>query len=238
MKFSLISDMHVNHPQPKTPYDKLEEFVVVAGDTSDGLDGVKFLNKLKRKGHTVFAVDGNHEHYCNFSQGREQKETEEAFYANLGQTFVMQMPEHKLEFIGCNGWYTVDNESRWAFYMHDSEYCRLSAEQVNKLAYDDYMFLMEYLDSFPLDRKAVVVTHTSPCRETLDPKFDGHYSNNWYYNPYMREVLKKHKDKIAVWCHGHTHARNEAIVEGVRVVCNPRGYPRENPLWEPLTIEV
>jgi len=38
MKFSLISDMHVNHPQLKTPYDKLEEIIVVAGDTSDDRD--------------------------------------------------------------------------------------------------------------------------------------------------------------------------------------------------------
>jgi len=137
MKFSLISDMHVDFPQPPTPYNKLEEVVVVAGDTSNGLVGVKFLNKLKRKGHTVFAVDGNHEHYSNFSQGRTQEETEKGFYKGLDQTFVMQMPEHKLEFVGCNGWYLVEDEERWSYYMNDSKNGRLSKEQVNKLAYDE-----------------------------------------------------------------------------------------------------
>lgn len=38
MKFSLLSYMHVDFPQLKTPYDKLEEIVVVAGDTSNGLE--------------------------------------------------------------------------------------------------------------------------------------------------------------------------------------------------------
>lgn len=27
------------------------------------------------------------------------------------------------------------------------------------------------------------------------------------------------------------------VVDGVRVVCNPRGYPNENPDWRPRTIE-
>ena len=49
MKFSLISDMHVNHPQPKTPYAKLEKVVVVAGDTSNGLEGLRFLESIKQE---------------------------------------------------------------------------------------------------------------------------------------------------------------------------------------------
>lgn len=69
-KYSLISDMHVNHPQLKTPYELLEENVIVAGDTSNGLDGLKFLHKIQKKGHNVYAVDGNHEHYRNVNQGR------------------------------------------------------------------------------------------------------------------------------------------------------------------------
>lgn len=85
MKFSLISDMHVDFPQPKTPYDQLEQFVIVAGDTSNGLEGTKFLQKLQRKGFDVFAVDGNHEHYSNLTQGRTQQQTEEQFYHLLGQ---------------------------------------------------------------------------------------------------------------------------------------------------------
>jgi len=48
MKFTLISDMHVDFPQNKTPYEQFEETVVVAGDTSNGLEGLKFLNSLFR----------------------------------------------------------------------------------------------------------------------------------------------------------------------------------------------
>lgn len=235
MKFSLISDMHVDFPQPKTPYDKLEEQVVVAGDTSNGLLGAKFLNKLKNKGHKVFAIDGNHEHYSNLSQGRTQVQTENAFYSGLQQHRAI-IADDNIMIVGVNGWYQVADEELWQGYMNDSFYSGLSADDVNMLAEGDAGFIGQMLSLHT--GRAIVVTHTAPTLETLNPRFDGHYSNEWYWNPLMGEVLRKHAAKIAVWCHGHTHSKNEAIVHGVRVVCNPRGYPGENPDWEPLTIEV
>lgn len=100
--FSLISDMHVDFPQPKTPYVDLEKFVIVAGDTSNGLGGLKFLQKLKNKGFEVFAIDGNHEHYANLSQDRTQQQTEDQFYLGLDQqNFVHYHGE--LLIVGWNG---------------------------------------------------------------------------------------------------------------------------------------
>lgn len=235
MKFSLISDMHVDFPQPKTPYDLLEKIVVVAGDTSNGLEGLKFLQKLRNKGFDVKAVDGNHEHYRNASQGRTEKETTARFreehprYSEIGE----------VSFILANGWYQVEHEALWQSRMNDSRMGALTAEKVNELAYYDYASIRERLESVKgFQRKAVVVTHTAPCIETLNPAYEGEYSNYWYHNPMMRSLLSEFSNEILVWCHGHTHAPNDQVVEGVRVVCNPRGYPGENPDWRPLTVEV
>lgn len=234
-KFSLISDMHVDFHQPKTPYDQLEKFVVVAGDTSNGLGGLKFLQKLKNKGHEVFAVDGNHEHYANRSQGRHQKNTDWEFYDELDQAQCLVMG-NGLTIIGCNGWYPVEDGELWQSYMPDSRNGLLSAEHVNTLARTQAELIRRNLQEAP--GKAIVVTHTAPCLNTLNPRFEGHYSNEWYWNPLMEQILKDYSDKILVWCHGHTHHSNEQEVHGVRVVCNPRGYPGENPDWKPQTIEV
>lgn len=234
-KFSLISDMHIDFPQPKTPYDKLEKFVVVAGDTSNGLGGLKFLQKLKNKGFDVFAVDGNHEHYANLSQGRTIPKTEEAFYTALGQPQVTHVAPG-LVIIGCNGWYPVADEELWDNYMNDRRNSATNADAVNTYAKNSADHLRYFLKD--LDGKAIVVTHTAPCLNTLNPRFEGHYSNEWYWNPLMEQVLKDHSDKILVWCHGHSHHSYEEVVHGVRVVCNPRGYPSENPGWAPQTIEV
>jgi predicted phosphodiesterase len=234
MKFSLISDMHVDFPQPKTPYELLEEVVVVAGDTTNGLEGLKFLQKLKNKGHTVYAVDGNHEHYSNRSRGRTHDQTIDSFrqdhpvYHDVDTPVVLQ-----------NGWYPVKDEYLWQAYMNDSRNGCLSALQASILSVGQAEFVREKLSSWKKDgRRGIVVTHTAPCEETLDSRFTGHYSNEWYWNPLMKPLLSEFKDQILVWCHGHTHSFADKVVEGVRVVCNPRGYPGENPSWKPLTIEV
>ena len=237
MKFSLLSDLHVNHPQPKMRYDLLEEIVVVAGDTSNGLEGLRFLQKLKNKGHRVLAVDGNHEHYSNLNQGRTIDETTQRFASEF-PTFYSSF-EDDAAFILRNGWYFVHNEQAWFHYMNDGRYADAGGNAVSIRAKQDARAvrrLLEYCEES--GRAAVVVTHTAPCLETLNPVFDGHFSNEWYWNPDMRPLLGEFKDTILVWCHGHTHAPADVVVDGVRVVCNPRGYPGENPDWKPITIEV
>jgi len=237
MKFSLISDMHVDFPQNKTPYDKLEKNVIVAGDTSNGLLGLKFLNKLRNKGFNVFAVDGNHEHYSNVSQNRDVYETIDKFR----EIFPNETNMDGVRVAGCNGWYTVTGAMSWVSYQNDhanifGKEPVSDAERVNYLAFQDYMHLKDLLDNSP--DPLLIVTHTAPCEETLDPRFAGSFSNEWYFNPFMYRLLEKYSHKILAWCHGHTHARSQAIVHGVPVYCNPRGYPNENPEWEPLTIEI
>lgn len=235
MKFSLISDLHIDFPQERVQYNKLESNVVVAGDTGNGLVGLKFLQKLKNKGFNVFACDGNHEHYSNLSSGRDVYETAARFRENHPSTGEIE----GVPIILRNGWYTVELEASWSSYMNDSKRCCLSAEQVNKLAEADAWYIKLQLKEWrDYQLKGVIVTHTTPCVETLDPQFEGAFSNEWYHNPHMRGLLAEFRDQIHVWCHGHTHASNEAVVEGVRVVCNPRGYPGENPDWGPKTIEI
>lgn len=237
--YSLMSDMHVNHPQPKTPYDLLEQNVIVAGDTSNGLEGLKFLHKMQNKGHRVFATLGNHEHYSNVSSGRDVDATrfrfEEDFhpYVEVDETLAV---------ILVNGWYPVSDCDTWFNWMNDGRYIvgtnkPLAGFVINEAARAEADVVHALLKDGPT-RKFIVVTHTAPCEETLNPQYDGHFSNEWYWNPRMKDVMEEFSDRILVWNHGHTHAPREAVVHGVRVVCNPRGYPGENPNWKPKSITV
>lgn len=235
MKYSLISDMHINHPQPRTPYDLLEEVVVVAGDTSNGLEGIKYLQKLRNKGHIVIAVDGNHEHYSNTAQDR----TIDATTRRFREEFPSAVEVNDIVFIQRNGWYPVDDEQAWNNYMNDKRNCNTDALEVSAMAKEHVFEIQFSLDLCRSQgKKAVVTTHTAPCEATLDPKFFGYFGNEYYWNPGMEHILKDYSDVILAWNHGHTHCKGHALVHGVNVYANPRGYPGENIHWLPQTIEV
>src|SRR3990167_2823676 len=236
-QYSLISDLHIDtgHHTRMRDYP-LEKNVVVAGDVANNVRvSTDYLNKLKDNGHNVFAVDGNHEHYANTSMGRSVAQVGVEFYDLLNQSGTETIDDG-LTIIGTNGWYDhTGHEDFWKTWMNDYRYagdigCAAAIEA-------------DWLDRAIAEvaGKVIVVTHTSPVAETLVWKpwdLDWDRSNKFFYNIHMRDVLVRWKDKILVWNHGHTHQRGNIVVEGVRVVCNPRGYPGENVSWAPVTIEV
>lgn len=235
-KFTLMSDLHLDiGSQLRVPIEETEDTVVVAGDTSNGLQCLQYYAKMRRKGKTVIAVEGNHEHYANHSKNRTVDETEESFREHNPQiTEVDGVP-----FVAACGWYTVYDNFYWQNYMNDHKYCVITDIDVNDRAKDHAFFIENELKRWRLQgRRGVVVTHMAPCTETLDPRFKGERSNAFYWSHHLRYLIADYSDQIAVWCHGHTHHSQDTMVDGVRVVCNPRGYPGECPDWKPLTIEI
>lgn len=235
MFYSLLSDLHIdfNHP----PITQLEKMIIVAGDTANGLAGLKFLKNLKQKGHQIFAVPGNHEHYANATQKRTIVETEQAFYIGLSQRQVESLTE-SVVLIGANGWYHIDDEFKWKNYMNDARNTASSAETINRHAQLDAQFIYSELNKLLPGERAIIVTRTAPCLETLDERYKGSSYNDYYWNPYMRPILSQMASKILLWHHGHTHGACDKIVDNVRIITNPRGYPGENPYWKPITIEI
>ncbi|AKU11305.1 hypothetical protein AzCIB_1403 [Azoarcus sp. CIB] len=99
------------------------------------------------------------------------------------------------------------------------------------------------------DGPTVVVTHHSPTYESLrrfksareldylDPrhfkprsKIFGRVSDRdtatriGCYASEDSRLLRRHADRIALWVHGHLHEGMDFVAQGVRVICNPRGY--------------
>jgi DNA repair exonuclease SbcCD nuclease subunit len=237
-KYSLVSDLHVDHAYQGLHRYELNKNIIVAGDTSNNLaETFETLGELQDRGHKVFSCEGNHEHYRNTLKGYSHTDITRAY--RVEYPMIVDIDD-TLTLISVNGWYPVRSQWSWYAYMNDCRSCfgddaMAAAKIVNELAAYQASLVRETIHSCP-DRKFIVTTHTSPCVETLDPKYAGEYSNQWYWNPEMGKVLAENSDQILAWNHGHTHASTTQEVNGVLVNCNPRGYPGENPDWEPLTV--
>ncbi len=87
------------------------------------------------------------------------------------------------------------------------------------------------------DRPVIVVTHFLPSPRSIASDFSGSILNPYFATDC--EVLMRHP--VRLWIHGHTHLSCDYVHQGVRVVCNPRGYApaHVNPRWDPtLTIRL
>lgn len=88
------------------------------------------------------------------------------------------------------------------------------------------------------DTKLVVVSHHAPSKRSTHPRYRGDYLVNGAYSSDLERLMGDH---IPLWVHGHTHDSFDYVVNGTRIVCNPRGYVGHhlNPHFNPrLEIEI
>jgi 3',5'-cyclic AMP phosphodiesterase CpdA len=72
----------------------------------------------------------------------------------------------------------------------------------------------------PFAGKTIVVTHHAPHRLSLATR----YADDRVSAGFVNHLPTLVRSPVALWIHGHTHTAFDYIVEGTRVVCNPRGY--------------
>lgn len=93
----------------------------------------------------------------------------------------------------------------------------ISAEAWNDL----YHRHVAFLKSAAAD---VIVTHHAPSSQSIHPRFQGNALNAFFvsnlYVPFEFPGTR-------LWIHGHTHDAFDYTWDGVRIFCNPWGYPHE-----------
>jgi Icc-related predicted phosphoesterase len=84
--------------------------------------------------------------------------------------------------------------------------------------------LFEYYLQGNLTKGDVVVTHHLPAPGSIDPIWENSLSN-CYFLCDMTSLIKTREP--ALFLHGHTHNDADYTLGDTRVVCHPRGYPKE-----------
>lgn len=153
-----------------------------------------------------------------------------------------------VEFVGATGWHNFDapylkfdhQVCAWRDRMMDAGYIKWG-----KHAHDHQAVLTAAVDDADWIRSAVgrnhmpkvILTHHIPHRNLVKISHDPTWNllNGSFLNTELETCVSP---SVSTWCYGHTHFRDDRMIDDVRYVNNARGYPGENPSWAPVEIEI
>jgi len=244
MKLHLLSDLH-NEFDVYRPEQLDADVVVLAGDIDVKQRAIAWAKE--RFSCPVIYVPGNHEYY----RGQLGNTLQKLRALQDNQVHVLDCDEVVLDgvrFLGATGWAdykalgdpaTAAREAQNSMtdykQIRTASYQRARPSDFADLALQTYAWLEERL-SVPFDGQTVVITHNAPSLKSLEGHplaggaLDASFANQW--GALVRTPA-------SLWIHGHIHMAKDYYENGVRIVCNPRGYPGEATGFDPkLLIEI
>ncbi|MGB6306393.1 MAG: metallophosphoesterase [Steroidobacteraceae bacterium] len=244
MRIRVLSDLHLEFAG-WTPPAAEADAVVLAGDIHIGVRGLEWAREQFPTLPIIYVV-GNHEFY-----GGQMQQVSAALRdaADRLEVSVLDRGELLLEgtrFLGATLWTDFAlygtgsrllrsmDEARRA--ISDFRMIRCGPAELFRpeLAREMHFEQVKWLEGKLAEQfsgPTVVVTHFLPHRRSIHPKYEGDE-----FNPaFASDLAHLVKPPVSLWIHGHTHESFDYVVNGTRVVCNPRGYlPMEpNPGFDP-----
>lgn len=231
------------------------DVIVVPGDVMGKGHGIRALREMWPD-KVIVTVSGNHEHYGNemnkniFEMREAAKERGIHFLEN-DEVII-----DGIRFLGCTLW------TDFMLYGREKRhYCLINAQQcLNdfrnirtnggkwnfrpldsvEIHNESLKWLQQKIDE-TFDGPTIIVTHHAPSYKSVVPRFQDDLLSACFASN-LDHVMDG--AKIDLWVHGHMHDSIDYVINGTRVICNPRGYCRyeggeENEYFEPgLLIDV
>jgi len=268
MKLLVLSDLHVEF-EPFVPNEdavRAADVVVLAGDVDKASTAMEWVARTFAAKPVIY-VAGNHEFYSHHWDVALRVLRGEA--QRLGIHFLENddVVLDGVRFLGCSLWtdFRIFGEDLQAQAMKDYEHglndChlisagvghdgvaptarRLTAQDVLRRHEASREWLRRRLSAGHAGR-TVVVTHHLPSAASVAERYRTDRFTPGFASDLPAELLCS----ADLWVHGHTHESSDYTLESrgrkVRVLCNPRGYPRvvrgrfENPAFRSdLLVEV
>ena len=240
MKIDVISDIHLtcfrDHGEEWIASWVPEgEILVLAGDVGEfhwwQLHQSKIEALAEKYKHVVYCA-GNHDYY-----GTTLEEGDARFREIEGRIENFHFLERDIleidgvKFAGCTLWFKWDELNPY-YERFMSDFSQI--KQFKPEVYDRNRESVNFLRS--LRDVDVVITHHMPTALSVHEKYANDPTNR-YFLCQLDDVIMLLEPKV--WVHGHTHIRFDYGIGKTRVLCNPLGYPRENPgPYGPKTFEI
>lgn len=241
MRLWILSDLHLEIADLPGPlHIPAADVCVIAGDLCNGIDkGVQWIERHIASRMPCIYVAGNHEFYRNSIM--EGIAAGKAAASKIRGVHFLQNEHVTLDgvaFVGATLWTDFRLAGHQALAMSHAQermndyrkvayqrapWARFRPAAAVGLHSESRRFIEDSLASS--SSPAVVVTHHAPLRQSL-PNPDPDDLLNAAYASDLSPTLEMGSPNL--WIHGHINQTCDYVHSTTRVVCNPRGYDREN----------
>ena len=224
----------------------------IAGDiANDYFNYVEFLKFIAEKYDTVYVCFGNHdiitEHLGEFGSDRDFLTSESKikyFLAEAGKIPNIQLLENRIAegVAGCMGMCDfkykhtpaaseMANKILWATRWFDARHWKYKQNNADKL-WRHYDIAFRELTA---RRPKIMMSHFLPLEFGMPERYQQDPCSNFFY--FHGEEYLENLDDGSIWQAGHTHIAikreyTDKLDKKHLLLCNPVGYPDENPYAE------
>jgi predicted phosphodiesterase len=243
MKLNVLSDLHLSLGALPTP-DNEADVIVLAGDIARPKEAIAWASGLAKP---VLYVPGNHEFYGGSIAGT----VDELRRLSAGTSVHLLDNDEVIiggvRFLGTTLWTDFmlfgEGEKRAAAmqaaqrFMRDFSRIRIGeapfTPEASAALFARHAAWLGRKLAQPHGGPTVVITHHAPSRKSIHPRFADSPMNACFVSDAERLI---DASRVRLWIHGHTHDSFDYLVNGTRVLCNPRGYAKdgvnENPSFD------
>jgi predicted phosphodiesterase len=237
MKLNILSDLHLSLGALEPPHNDAD-VVILAGDIARPRDAASWASSFTKP---VLYVLGNHEFYGSSIVDTVDEAKRLCAGSRIHVLDNAEVIIDGVRFLGTTLWTDFllfgDEEKRLnaireaVSSMYDFTKIRTgnAGEQKFTPAHSAPLFIQnaEWLAAKLSKLYAgptVVITHHAPSPKRIHPRFAGSLLNTCFVSDAERLVDGR---LVRLWMHGHTHDSFDYVLNGTRVVCNPRGYAKD-----------
>ena len=261
MRAWLISDMHIAHVEFSRLQDISipdADICICAGDISDFVEmSIEFLSRHISPRMSVITVLGNHDYFGNTIDGAIKTAKRKAggnvtvlenetfvlgdvriigatlwtdFEIPWGQDEEIPLPDRREVAIQFCKRFVVDFREIYRSGWHETGMPGLLMARELIARHNASRAFINAELSLPFKGKTVILTHHAPTPWSLDPKYKGNPTNAAFVSDLTDLIEQRQPD---LWVHGHVHRFFDYQIGKARVICNPRGYRREQTAFQP-----
>lgn len=247
MILNILSDVHLSSGALKLP-DTDADLVILAGDVGRPHAAVSWASSFAKP---VLYIAGNHEFYGGNIAGTLEELKRLCVGTNVRVLDSDEVIVGGVRFLGTTLWTDFKlfgDGTRQAAAQKEAvrwmrDFSRIRAGETSDVLFTpgDAAALFSSQAAWlasklaqPFPGQTVVITHHAPSPKSIHPRFADSLLNACFVSN-AEHLLDG--NRVRLWIHGHTHDSFDYLLNGTRVVCNPRGYANngvnENPLFDP-----